>query len=353
MRKTIGFAAYEAGGDIKEFVFNRRALGDFDIRLEIDYAGICHSDIHQARGEWGKARYPMVPGHEIVGRVIETGSKASRFKIGDSVGVGVYIDSCRQCEPCLTGHSHFCDRRVTETYNSLEQDGQTPTFGGYSTDYVIDEAYAIALPAQMHVAAAAPLLCAGITLYSPLKHWQAGPGTKVAVMGLGGLGHIGVKFAVAMGAEVTVLSHSPSKREDALRLGAKQFVVLGEDENSYRKFDLILNTISADIDLEPYLQMLKIDGTLVCIGLPGKPYSVRAGTLLNGRRSLAGSMIGSVKECQEMIDFSHQYGLLSEVEVIEPQQINEAFDRTVRSDVRYRFVIDIRNWRQSRLQSEQ
>lgn len=347
MNQSTGFAAYEAGGEIKEFSFQRRTVGDSDIRLEIDFAGICHSDIHQARGEWGKARYPMVPGHEIVGRVVEIGANVSRFKIGDPVGVGVYIDSCRKCEPCLSGNSHFCDRGVSETYNSYEQDGQTPTYGGYSSDYVIDEAYAIALPDQMHRAAAAPLLCAGITLYSPLKHWQAGPGVKVAIMGLGGLGHIGVKFAVAMGAEVTVLSHSPSKREDALRFGAKDFVVLNGEDRRYREFDLILNTVSADMDLEPYLQMLKIDGTMVCIGLPGKPYSVRAGTLLNGRRSLAGSMIGSVQECQEMIDFAHRHELLSEIEVIDPDRINEAFDRTVRSDVRYRFVIDIRNWRQS------
>lgn len=347
MSESIGFAAYEAGGEIKEFTFKRKVVGDTDIRLEIDYAGICHSDIHQARGEWGKAHFPMVPGHEIVGQVIEIGSKVSRFKVGDSVGVGVYIDSCRNCEPCLSGNSHFCDRGVTETYNSFDRRSQNPTYGGYSSDYVIDEAYAIALPKEMHLAEAAPLLCAGITLYSPLKHWQAGPGTKVAVMGLGGLGHIGVKFAAAMGAEVSVLSHSPSKREDALRLGAKEFVLMNGEDRRYREFDLILNTISADIELEPYLQMLKIDGTLVCIGLPSKPYAVRAGTLLNGRRSLAGSMIGSVKECQEMINFSNTHRLLSEVEVITPNEINSAFDRTVNSDVRYRFVIDIRSWRQS------
>ena len=349
-KSSVGFAAYEPGGEIQEYSFERRSMRDSDIRVAIDFAGICHSDIHQARGEWGKARYPMVPGHEIVGRVIDIGSKVSRFRIGDSVGIGVYVDSCRRCEPCLSGNSHFCDRGVTETYNSLEQDGETPTYGGYSSDYVIDENYAIRLPDGLHVPAAAPLLCAGITLYSPLKHWQAGPGVKVAIMGLGGLGHIGVKFAAAMGANVTVLSHSPAKREDAIRLGADEFIVLGQDERRYREFDLILNTVSADIDLEPYLQMLKIDGTLVCIGLPGKPYSVRAGTLLNGRRSLAGSMIGSVAECQEMIDFAHKQRILSDIELINPLEINEAFDRTVRSDVRYRFVIDIRSWLQSQQQ---
>lgn len=350
MSQSQGFAAYEAGGEIKDYSFSRRAVGDSDIRLEIDFAGICHSDIHQARGEWGKARYPMVPGHEIIGRIVEAGSKVSKFKVGDSVGVGVYIDSCRQCEPCISGNSHFCDRGVSETYNSFEQDRITPTYGGYSSDYVIDQDYAISIPEGMHLAEAAPLLCAGITLYSPLRHWRVGPGTKVAVMGLGGLGHIGVKFAAAMGADVTVISHSPAKREDALRFGAKDFIVLDENERRYRSFDLILNTISADIDLEPYLQMLRIDGTLVCIGLPGKPYSVRAGTLLNGRRSLAGSMIGSISECQEMIDFADEHNLHSEIEMIEPAKINEAFDRTVRSDVRYRFVIDIRSWRQAQQQ---
>ena len=342
---TIGFAAYEPSGPFRPYEFTRRSLTAEDIRLDIDYAGICHSDIHQARGEWGHARFPMVPGHEIVGRVTEVGAAVTKFKVGDAVGVGVYIDSCRSCPPCLSGMTHFCDRGMIETYNGVERDGKSPTYGGYSTDYVISEKYAIRLPERMLMAEVAPLLCAGITLYSPLRHWKVGEGSQVAVMGLGGLGHIGVKFATAMGAQVTVLSHSPGKREDALRLGAIDFIVPSPKDRIYRRFDLILNTVSAAIDIEPYLQMLRIDGTMVCIGLPGKPYEVRVGTLLNGRRSLAGSMIGSVDECQEMIDFAAQHSIASDIEVIDPERIDEAFDRTVRSDVRYRFVIDIKAWR--------
>lgn len=347
---TVGYAAYEAGQALKPFLFERRTVGVSDIRLEIDYAGICHSDIHQARGEWGRARFPMVPGHEIVGRVVELGAKTSRFSIGDAVGVGVYIDSCRTCEPCRVGMSHFCDRGMIETYNSIERDGTSHTYGGYSTDYVIDENYAVKVPADFLLPEVAPLLCAGITLFSPLRHWGATKGKSVAILGLGGLGHVGVKFAKALGAEVTVISHSPKKEEDAYRLGASDFIAMKDDLKIRRRFDLILNTVSAEIDLEPYLQMLRIDGTMVCIGLPGKPYAVRAGSLLDGRRSLAGSMIGSVSECQEMIDFAHKNAITSEIELIDPTYINEAFERTVRSDVRYRFVIDIKKWRESQQQ---
>ena len=341
-----GYAAYSAGEELRPFDFQRRALGDTDIRLDIDYSGICHSDIHQARGEWGRARFPMVPGHEIVGRVSETGTSVTRFSIGDAVGVGVYIDSCRQCDPCLSGMTHFCDRGMIETYNSVERDGETFTYGGYSSDYVIDEKYAIALPSDFLKPEVAPLLCAGITLYSPLKHWKVSSETSVAILGLGGLGHIGVKFAAALGANVTVISHSPAKEADAMKLGATSFVVMNEDFKMRRRFDLILNTVSADIELEPYLQSLKIDGTMVCIGLPGKPYAVRAGSLLDGRRSLAGSMIGSVTECEKMIRFAHQNSIVSEIEMIAPDEINTAFERTVKSEVRYRFVIDIKSWRE-------
>lgn len=344
---TIGYAAYEPGAPLKEFTFERRDLGESDIRLEIDYAGICHSDIHQARGEWGRARYPMVPGHEIVGRIVETGVKVTRFQVGEAVGVGVYIDSCRQCGPCRSGATHFCDKGMIETYNSIERDGITPTYGGYSTDYVLDESYAIPLPDEFLRPEVAPLLCAGITLYSPLKHWKAGRGSEVAVLGLGGLGHIGVKLAAAMGAQVTVISHSPSKESDAYRLGAHRFLLMTEELRLRREFDLILNTVSAELDIERYLQALRIDGTLVCIGLPGAPYSVRAGTLLDGRRSIAGSMIGSIAECEEMIAFAYEHDVTSDIELISPESINQAFDRTVKSDVRYRFVIDIKSWRES------
>jgi uncharacterized zinc-type alcohol dehydrogenase-like protein len=344
---TDAYAAYQAGELLRPFSFERRALTPTDIRLEIDYSGVCHSDIHQARGEWGRARYPMVPGHEIVGRVVETGSSVSRFQVGNGVGVGVYIDSCRECEPCLSGLSHFCDRGMIETYNSLERDGETPTYGGYSTDYVIDEKYAILLPNEFLRPEVAPLLCAGVTLYSPLRHWGVQRGSSVAVLGLGGLGHIGVKFAVTMGADVTVISHSPEKEADAYRLGASSFLVIQEGSQLRRQFDLILNTVSAEINIEHFLQMLRINGTMVCIGLPGKPFEVRAGTLLDGRRSLAGSMIGSVSESEEMIRFASANGILSEIELIKPSEINEAFERTVKSDVRYRFVIDIKTWRES------
>lgn len=347
---TIGYAAYEAGAPLKPFTFERRKMGSHDIEVQIDYAGICHSDIHQARGEWGPARFPMVPGHEIVGRVIKAGPSVSRFQVGDAVGIGVYIDSCGDCPPCLSGSTHFCDKGMVETYNSVERDGTTFTYGGYSSDYVIDEKYAIPLPSSFLSAAVAPLLCAGITLYSPLRHWNAGPGVEVAVLGLGGLGHVGVKFAAAMGANVTVISHSPTKEEDAYRLGAHRFIEMKEDLRLRRQFHLILNTVSAEIEIETYLQMLKIDGALVCIGLPGKPYSVRAGTLLDGRRSLSGSMIGSIAETEEMIAFAHRHGIVSDIELISPEDINAAYDRTVRSDVRYRFVIDIKNWRESQQQ---
>jgi uncharacterized zinc-type alcohol dehydrogenase-like protein len=347
MIDSFGYAALTAKAPLEPFAFNRRALKSSDILLEIDYAGICHSDIHQAREEWGSAIFPMVPGHEIVGRVIERGSDVTKFSVGDLVGVGVYIDSCRECSNCRSGMSHYCDNGMTGTYNSYERDGITPTYGGYSTNYVIDQDYAVKVPANLDLAGVAPLLCAGITLYSPIKHWGVKAGMKVAVMGLGGLGHMGVKFAAAMGAEVTVISHSPNKESDARAMGAANFISSKNGFNLNREFDLILNTVSAEIDIEPYIKSLKVDGTLVCIGLPGKPYLIGAGTLLDGRKRVAGSMIGSVSELQEMLDFCGQKNIVSDVEVIKPTYINEAYERCVASDVKYRFVIDIINWRKS------
>jgi uncharacterized zinc-type alcohol dehydrogenase-like protein len=289
----------------------------------------------------------MVPGHEIAGRVTHIGSKVSQFKIGDRIGVGVFIDSCRKCSNCLKGLQQYCLEGMTGTYNGYERNSQTIAFGGYSNYFVIEEGYAVHIPENLDLAGVAPLLCAGITLYSPIKHWKVGPGSKVAVMGLGGLGHMGVKFAAAMGAEVTVLSHSASKEADARAMGAHNFVLTSmEDWNKplTKKIDLILNTVSADLDLDPYLNTLATDGTLVIIGLPGKPYAINAGTMLNGRRSIAGSMIGGMPELQEMLDFCGDHNIVSDVEIIDPSYINQAYERTVASDVKYRFVIDAKKF---------
>ena len=345
--KTRGYAVLQAKEPLVPFEFERRELSTKDVAFDIEFAGICHSDIHQAREEWGPALFPMVPGHEIVGTVTEIGAAVKNFQIGDRIGVGVFIDSCRSCENCKKGLQQYCLEGMTGTYNGYERNSQNIAFGGYSNKFVINEDYAVKVPANLDPAGVAPLLCAGITLYSPIKHWKVGPGSKVAVMGLGGLGHMGVKFAAALGAEVTVLSHSPNKSADAKLMGASNFVVTKESDwnKSYNKyFDLILNTVSADLDLEPYLNTLKTDGTLVVIGLPGKPYSVNAGTLLNGRRSISGSMIGGIPELQEMLNFCGSNNILSDVEIISADYINQAYDRTVASDVKYRFVIDAKTF---------
>ncbi|MFM8751592.1 MAG: NAD(P)-dependent alcohol dehydrogenase [Actinomycetota bacterium] len=347
MTKTRGYAALQAKAPLVPFEFERRSLGPLDIGFTIEYSGICHSDIHQAREEWGTALFPMVPGHEIAGRVTSIGEKVTKFKVGDLIGVGVFIDSCRKCTNCLQGLQQYCLEGMTGTYNGYERNSQQIAFGGYSNYFVIEESYAVQIPSNLNLAGVAPLLCAGITLYSPIKHWKVGSGSKVAVMGLGGLGHMGVKFAVALGAEVTVLSHSAKKESDARAMGAHHFVLTKNDEWNRplsKKFDLILNTVSADIDLDPYLNTLATDGTLVIIGLPGKPYAVNAGTMLNGRRSIAGSMIGGMPELQEMLFFCGEHNIVSDVEIIEPSYINEAYERTVASDVKYRFVIDAKKF---------
>lgn len=343
LKLTRGYAAQDSSSGLAPFEFSRRSVGENDIGFEILFAGICHSDIHQVREEWGPSLYPMVPGHEIVGLVTEVGKQVSKFKVGDRIGVGVFIDSCRKCSNCVKGLEQYCREGMTGTYNGHERDGKTIAFGGYSNYFVIDERYAVTVPKNLDPAGVAPLLCAGITLYSPIRHWKVGPGSRVGVMGLGGLGHMGVKFAAALGAQVTVLSHSPSKEKDALAMGAKHFVhTHGDSWNTGLKksFDLILNTVSAEIDLEPYLQLLDTDGTLVVIGLPGKPYAISAGTLLDGRRSIAGSMIGGMPELQEMMDFCGEKNIVSDVEVVKADYINTAYSRTVASDVKYRFVID-------------
>ena len=341
--KSRGYAALSAKSNLVSHEFNRRDLGEHDVALDISYAGICHSDIHQVAEEWGPAIFPMVPGHEIAGVVTSIGSKVSKFSIGDKIGVGVFVDSCRKCTSCTKGLQQYCVEGMTGTYNGLERDGVTVAMGGYSNNFVINEDYAVRIPGNLALEGVAPLLCAGITLYSPIKHWKVQAGTKVAVMGLGGLGHMGVKFAVAMGAEVTVLSHSPGKKDDAIAMGAHHFVSTKDIENLkplVKSFDLILNTVSAELDINDYLNLLKLDGTLVVIGLPGTPYAVHAGTLLNGRRSLSGSMIGGIPEMQEMLDFCAKHQIVSDVEIIKADYINEAYKRTVASDVKYRFVID-------------
>jgi len=329
--------------DLVPYEFDRREVGPHDVALDIAYAGICHSDIHQVREEWGPALFPMVPGHEIAGTVTKVGSAVTKFKVGDLIGVGVFIDSCRKCDNCKAGLQQYCAESMTGTYNGYERDGKTVAMGGYSNYFVINEDYAVTIPANLPLEGVAPLLCAGITLYSPIKHWKVGPGKKVAVMGLGGLGHMGVKFAVAMGAEVTVLSHSPSKEKDALAMGAHHFVST-KDEKIFaeheKEFDVILNTVSAELDINLYLNLLKLHGTLVVIGLPGKPYAVHVGSLVNGRRSIGGSLIGGIPELQEMLNFCSEHKITSDVEVIKADYINEAYTRTIASDVKYRFVID-------------
>lgn len=342
-----GYAVKSAKAPLESFSFERRELREHDVQLEILYAGICHSDIHQAREEWGPAIFPMVPGHEIVGKVTKIASGVTKFKVGDLIGVGVFVDSCRKCDSCKAGLEQYCVEGMTGTYNTYERDGKTVAMGGYSDSFVIDEDYAVHIPANLDLTGVAPLMCAGITLYSPLKNWQAGPGKKVGVIGLGGLGHMGVKFAVALGADVTVFSHSPAKESDAKKMGAHHFVSTKDVDNLKKldkQFDLLLNTVSADIDLDPYLQMLKLDGTLVVIGLPGKPYAINAGTLLGQRRSLAGSMIGGIAQLQEMLNFCGEKSIISDVEVIKADYINTAYDRTVASDVKYRFVIDAKSF---------
>jgi uncharacterized zinc-type alcohol dehydrogenase-like protein len=345
--KTRGYAALSAKSNLVPFEFERRELGSHDVGFAIEYAGICHSDIHQVREEWGPALFPMVPGHEIVGTVTSVGATVKKFRVGDRIGVGVFIDSCRKCSNCTRGLQQYCLEGMTGTYNGYERNTQTIAYGGYSNNFVIDENYAVTVPTNLEMSGVAPLLCAGITLYSPIRHWKVGPGSKVAVMGLGGLGHMGVKFAAALGAEVTVYSHSSHKEADARNMGATDFVVTKGNEwhkPLRKRFDLILNTVSADIDLDPYLSTLATDGTLVIIGLPGKPYAINAGSMLDGRRSIAGSMIGGMPELQEMLNFCGEKNLLSDVEVIEADYINEAYERTVASDVKYRFVIDAKTF---------
>ncbi len=314
--------------------------------IDIQYCGICHTDIHQVRNEWAASNYPMVPGHEITGIVRGVGEKATRYKVGDKVAVGCFVDSCRKCSPCDQGLEQYCVEGPTFTYNSLEKDGQTLTQGGYSDKIVVDENYVLRLRDDIDVDRAAPLLCAGITMYSPLVHWKAGPGKKVGIIGLGGLGHIGVKIAHALGAEVTVLSHSLRKQEDGRRMGANHYYATSDPEtfkalDGY--FNLLINTLSIESEWDNYLNLLQLDGTMVVVGNSGKKSPVSPSTLIGGRRSLAGSVIGGIRETQEMLDFCSKHNIASDIEVIPIQKVNEAFGRVVNSDVRYRFVIDMKS----------
>ncbi|MGP9490492.1 NAD(P)-dependent alcohol dehydrogenase [Glutamicibacter sp. 287] len=319
----------------------RRDVGPHDVLIDIKYSGICHSDIHTVRGEWGPQTYPLAPGHEIAGIVAEVGSAVTKHKVGDRVGVGCMVNSCMECENCLAGDQQFCDKSVG-TYGATDRDG-TITQGGYSTHVVVTENFVLSIPEGIELDVAAPLLCAGITTFSPLKHWGAGPGKKVAVVGLGGLGHMAVKIASALGAEVTVLSQSLKKKEDGLHMGASDYRATS-DENTFKElqksFDLIINTVSASINVSDYLGLLRVNGTMVNVGAPAEPLPVNAFALIGGRRSFAGSQIGGIEETQEMLNFCAEHGIGAEVEVIAAEQINEAYERVMKSDVRYRFVID-------------
>ncbi len=346
---TRGFATHGPEAKFEPFEFVRRQVGPNDILIEIEYCGICHSDIHMAKNEWADlmpAAYPMVPGHEIVGRVAQTGSEVTKFKEGDIAGIGCFVDSCRNCVACSSGVEQYCLNGMAMTYNGTEMDRTTPTYGGYSNKYVIDENYALKVSADGDLAGVAPLLCAGITTYSPLKKFGVGPGKRVGVVGLGGLGHMAVKIAKAMGADVTVFSTSPGKEADARGLGADNFVVTRDPEAlapMVNSFNVIIDTVSADHDINPYLNMVGLDGTLVVVGLPPSPNVIHNGSLIMGNKAVAGSLIGGIPETQEMLDFCAEHGVTADVEVISPDRIEEAYDRTIKADVRYRFVIDMKN----------
>ncbi|MDQ4501182.1 NAD(P)-dependent alcohol dehydrogenase [Sinomonas sp. ASV322] len=342
MLTVNAYAAVSATAPLEPVTITRRNVGPKDVLIDIRYAGICHSDIHTVREDWGPLRHPLVVGHEIVGIVAEVGSEVTRHAVGDRVGVGCLVNSCRTCENCLDGEEQYCLNGNTGTYGSVDADG-TITQGGYSTHVVVDEDFVLRVPESLDFTAAAPLLCAGITTYSPLQHWNAGPGKKVAVVGMGGLGHMAVKLAHAMGAEVTVLSRTLSKKDDGLRLGADHYYATEDPETFValkNGFDLIVNTVSAPIDLDAYLSLLRRNGTMVNVGAPAEPLPLRVFSLFGNRRSFAGSGIGGIRETQEMLDFCAEHGILPETELIEASQINDAWKRVLDSDVRYRFVID-------------
>lgn len=335
-------AVYGADKPFQSTEIKRRDLDLHDVLIEIKYAGICHSDIHTAHGEWGPVNYPLVPGHEIAGIVTEVGSEVTKYKIGDRVGVGCMVDSCGKCENCLSGEEQYCLKGNIPTYAGVDKYGE-PTQGGYSTHIVVTEDFVVSIPDNIGLDAAAPLLCAGITTYSPLNHWEAGPGKKVAIVGMGGLGHMAVKIAHAMGAEVTVLSQSLKKKEDGIAFGADHYYATSAPETFEKlagTFDLILNTVSAKINLDAYFSLLTLDGTMVNVGAPGEPLSLNVQSLIGHRRSFAGSLIGGIRETQEMLNFCAKHHIVPKIEVISADQIDEAYERVLASDVKYRFVID-------------
>jgi alcohol dehydrogenase (NADP+) len=343
MSSTPALSAPSAGAAFDTTTIRRRELGEQDVLIDVKFCGICHSDIHQVKNEWGNSIFPMVPGHEIAGVVAEVGSAVSRFSPGERVGVGCLVDSCGECEYCQAGEEQFCTKGAVPTYNGREYDGE-PTFGGYSQQIVVKDRFVVKIPDSIELQDAAPLLCAGITTYVPLKHWRVKERTKLAVIGMGGLGHVAVQIAAAMGAEITVLSQTLSKKDDGLRFGAKHYYATSE-RSTFKElassFDLILNTVSANLNIDAYLRLLRVDGTLVTVGAPSAPDSYRAFSLIGARRSLAGSAIGGLPDTQEMLDFCAAHGVVPAIELIGANEVGDAYDRVERSDVRYRFVIDV------------
>jgi uncharacterized zinc-type alcohol dehydrogenase-like protein len=346
MQTTKAYAAFSATTPLAPFQFDRRELQPDDVQIEILYCGVCHSDLHQARNEWGNAMYPMVPGHEIVGKVARVGTNVKNFKVGELAGVGVMVDSCRTCKNCQDGLEQYCAEGMTGTYNAFERDGKTIAHGGYSSQIVTDQKYVLHISEKLDLKAVAPLLCAGITTYSPLRYAKVGKGTKVGIIGLGGLGHMGLKFAASFGAEVTLISSSASKEKDAKRLGAHNFL-LSSDVKEMKKhssyFDVLLNTVSANHDYSPYLKLLDLNGTMLIVGIPAQAPVVRPFDILTNRRSITGSSIGGIKETQEMLDYCAEKNIVSDIELISIQEINTAYDRMTNNDVRYRFVIDLKS----------
>jgi len=339
-----GYAAQNETTPLAPWSFERRDPGPHDVQFDILFCGVCHSDLHQIKNDWFPGIFPMVPGHEIVGRVVKVGAHIKKFKVGDLAGTGCLVDSCRTCENCQRDLEQYCLNGSSQTYNGLEQDHKTPTYGGYSNTIVVHEDFVLHISEKLNLAAVAPLLCAGITTYSPLRHWKVGKGHKLAVLGLGGLGHMGVKFGVAFGAEVTVLSTSPKKEADAKKLGAHHFVVTTDPAQlaaAKGSFDFILDTVSAEHDFNMYLSLLKTDGIHICVGVPSTPAPIAPFSLLGGRKSLVGSAIGGLAETQEMLDFCEKHSIVSDIEIIDIKNIQAAYDRMLKGDVRYRFVIDM------------